>query len=114
MELLVVNGTVVTLGPHREVLPGAQVLIRDGRIVGVGKRLRAGRQAKRLDAEGAAVLPGLIHGHLHAVQTLFRNQAEGLDLLDWLRERIWPLEAAHDAASVRASADLTFFELIRS
>jgi cytosine/adenosine deaminase-related metal-dependent hydrolase len=34
--------------------------------------------------------------------------------MDWLRERIWPLEAAHDAASVRASADLTFLELIRS
>src|SRR5207302_7487505 len=30
-----------------------------------------------------------------------------------LRERIWPLEAAHDAASMRASADLTFAELIK-
>jgi 5-methylthioadenosine/S-adenosylhomocysteine deaminase len=60
------------------------------------------------------VIPGLVHGHLHSCQTLFRNRAEGLELLDWLGERIWPLEAAHDEASMRASAELTFAELIRS
>ena len=65
-----------------------------------------------MDAKGAAIIPGFVHGHLHACQTLFRGRADGLELLDWLRERIWPYEAAHDAASLRASADLTFTELL--
>jgi cytosine/adenosine deaminase-related metal-dependent hydrolase len=39
--------------------------------------------------------------------------ADDLPLLDWLRERIWPLEGAHDEKSLRASADLGLVELLR-
>ncbi|KFA93605.1 5'-deoxyadenosine deaminase [Archangium violaceum] len=115
MDLLLTNGTVVTMNREREVLAEADVLIQDGRIARVGRNIRTrGAGLRVLDVSGKVVLPGLIHGHLHACQTLFRNRADGLELLDWLRERIWPFEAAHDADSMRASADLTFAELIRS
>ncbi|MGQ0506225.1 MAG: 5'-deoxyadenosine deaminase [Myxococcaceae bacterium] len=115
MDLLIANATVVTMNATREVLVGADVLIRNGRIVQVGK-LGKGKQGARrmIDATGQVVLPGLIHGHLHACQSLFRNRADGLELLDWLRERIWPFEAAHDPRTLRTSADLTFVELIKS
>lgn len=100
---------------ERLVLAEADVLVQDGRIARVG-RVPKGRGGVRqvVDARGKAVIPGLIHGHIHTCQTLFRGRADGLELLDWLRERIWPFEAAHDAASMRASADLSFAELIRS
>jgi len=49
---------------------------------------------------------------VHLVQTLFRGLAEDLSLLDWLRTRVWPLEAAHDEASIRASARLGVLELL--
>ena len=115
MDLLLTNGTVITMNREREVLAEADVLIQDGRIARVGRNLRTrGAGLRVLDVSGKVVLPGLIHGHLHACQTLFRNRADGLELLDWLRERIWPFEAAHDAESMRVSADLTFAELIRS
>lgn len=115
VDLLLTNGTVVTMNREREVLAGADVLIQDGRVARVGRNLRIrGGGIRVLDVTGQVVLPGFIHGHLHACQTLFRNRADGLELLDWLRERIWPFEAAHDADSMRASADLTFAELIRS
>lgn len=61
---------------------------------------------------GGAVLPGFVQGHVHATQTLFRGLADDLPLLPWLRQRIWPLEHAHDAASTRISADLTCAELL--
>lgn len=100
---------------EREVLADADVLIQDGRIARIGRGLKVRGAARRvIDVAGQVVMPGLIHGHLHACQTLFRNHADGLELLDWLRERIWPYEAAHDADSMRASADLTFAELIQS
>ncbi len=114
MDLLISRATVITMNPAREVLFDADVLVRDGRIAKVGKKLSAKKGSRRtLDAQGLVVIPGLIQGHLHACQTLFRNRADGLELLDWLRERIWPFEAAHDAHSMRASADLTFAELIK-
>jgi cytosine/adenosine deaminase-related metal-dependent hydrolase len=115
VDLLITNATVVTMNRDREVLELGDVWVEDGRIAKVGHRLRPKKKPRRvIDATGMAVIPGLIHGHLHACQTLFRNRAEGLELLDWLRERIWPLEAAHTPESLRASADVTFAELIRS
>jgi cytosine/adenosine deaminase-related metal-dependent hydrolase len=61
---------------------------------------------------GLVVVPGLIQAHIHLCQTLFRGLAEEQRLLAWLRDRIWPLEAAHDPDSLRASARLGIAELL--
>ena len=116
MDFVISNATVVTMNAERAVLRDAEIVISERRIVKVGPPTRGGKTGARrmLDARGSVVVPGFIHGHLHACQTLCRNRADGLELLDWLRERIWPHEAAHDAESMRASADLTFLELIKS
>lgn len=104
---------------HARVWPSAQsdviedgsVLVRKGRIAKIGKfRYRADVE---IDAGGALAMPGLIQTHVHACQTIFRGIAEDLPLLPWLRNFIWPMEAAHDKASLRASALLTFAEMIR-
>lgn len=65
------------------------------------------------EGRGRLAVPGFVQGHVHCCQTLFRGLGDDLPLLAWLRTRIWPLEAAHDAASVRASAALSFAELLR-
>jgi cytosine/adenosine deaminase-related metal-dependent hydrolase len=109
-ELLIRGGQVLTLDDARR--EGAfDVRVASGRIVEIGSDLPVG-QARVLDASGAAVLPGFVQTHIHLCQTLFRNLADDLLLLDWLRERIWPLEAAHTAASLRASAELGIAELL--
>jgi 5-methylthioadenosine/S-adenosylhomocysteine deaminase len=59
------------------------------------------------------VLPGFVQTHLHLCQTLFRGAADDLSLIDWLRKRVWPMEAAHTAESIRASARLSIAELVR-
>ncbi len=104
------------MNASREVLRDAEIVIQGNRLAKVGPRSRAPKKGVRrvVDVRGAVIIPGLIHGHLHACQTLCRNHADGLELLDWLRERIWPFEASHTFESMRASADLTFYELIRS
>src|SRR5262245_5096228 len=95
------------------------LLVQDGVIAARGEAvapalasLPRGRAGESYDASGAFVLPGLVHGHLHLCQTLFRGLAEQSDLLTWLRESIWPLEAAHDEASLAASVRLGACELI--
>ena len=57
-----------------------------------------------IDARGGYVLPGFIQTHIHLCQTLFRGYADDLPLIDWLRTRVWPMEAAHTPASLRAAA----------
>jgi len=98
-DLLVRGGTLLTLDPRARVLADCDLLVRDGRIVALGAELEPPPAARRLDARGGLVLPGLVQGHVHLGQTIFRGLAEDRRLLAWLRERIWPLEAAHDRDS---------------
>ncbi len=111
--VLLRGGEVLTLDScNRE---GAlDVVLAEGRVQAVGKRLRAPRGAHIVDCRGTLILPGLIQTHVHLCQALFRNAADGLPLLGWLQQRIWPFEAAHTPRSLRASADLGLAELLLS
>lgn len=101
--LLLAGGTLLTLDARATVFSDTDLLIENGRIAALGRNLPAPAGALRLDVRDRIVLPGLIQGHVHLGQTLFRGLAESRRLLAWLRERIWPLEAAHDDASAHAS-----------
>ncbi|HUB08313.1 MAG TPA: 5'-deoxyadenosine deaminase [Myxococcales bacterium] len=105
------GGQVVTMDRRRRVFEG-DLLLAGGRIAALGPRLRTPRGARVVDCRGKAVLPGLVQAHVHLCQVLLRNRADGLELLDWLRRRIWPMEAAHDARSLRFSARLGIAELL--
>src|SRR5438874_11815993 len=104
------GGTVVTMDAARTVRRGG-VLVEGDRIAQVG-RASAPRGAQVIDCAGKAILPGLIQAHVHLCQTLFRNQADGLDLMDWLEQRILRYEAAHDERSLAFSARLGIAELL--
>ena len=111
MSLLIRNGTILTMNDAFEVIEG-DVSIRDGRIAAVGQLRTTRPTIASSTPAGALVMPGLIQTHLHLCQTLFRGLADDLVLMDWLRTRVWPLEAAHTEASLRASARLAACELL--
>ncbi len=111
MSTLIRGATVVTMDDAGTIL-GADVRIDGRHIVEVAPGLVPRPGEDVIDAEGCALLPGFVQTHIHLCQTLFRNLADDLALLDWLAQRIWPLEAAHDAESLRASADLGIAELL--
>ena len=47
-----------------------------------------------IDGNGrVALLPAFVNCHTHAAMTLLRGLGEEKPLMDWLKERIWPLEA---------------------
>ena len=89
------------------------VSIRDGTIAAVAPSITQPHDVV-IDAHGGFVLPGLVQTHIHLCQTLFRSYADDLPLMDWLRTRIWPMEAAHTPASLRAAARLATTELLLS
>lgn len=90
----------------------ADLVVAGSRITAIAPHAAAPADAEVLDRRGCYVMPGLVQTHVHLVQTLFRGLAEDLVLLDWLRRRVWPLEAAHDEQSVRASVRLGIVELL--
>jgi 5-methylthioadenosine/S-adenosylhomocysteine deaminase len=109
--ILIKGGTVVTMDESNSIVRG-DVLIRDGHISQIGDQIETGG-AHVIDAAGCAVLPGFVQTHIHLCQTLFRGAADDLALIDWLKQRVWPMEAAHTAESIRASARLGIAELVR-
>ena len=112
MSLLIRGGTVLTLNDHWDVIEG-DVSIRDGRIAAIGPNL-TGAHDRVVDARGGYILPGLIQTHIHLCQTLFRGYADDLTLMDWLRTRVWPMEAAHTPETLRAATRLATTELLSS
>jgi 5-methylthioadenosine/S-adenosylhomocysteine deaminase len=95
----------------RDVVRG-DVWVRDGRIAAVGDVPPDARAESTIEAHGRILLPGFVQTHLHLCQTLFRGLADDLPLLDWLRRRVWPLEAAHNDRTLRTAARLAAAELL--
>ena len=110
MSVVIRNATIVTMNDGLDVLSG-DVYIDGDRIIAVGTvgNVQADRT---INAAGGFLLPGFIQTHVHLCQTLFRGYADDRALLDWLRQRIWPMEAAHTASSLAASARLAASELL--
>ena len=109
-SILIKGGTLVTMDTKNSIMQG-ELLIDDGRIASVGATAKLADVI--IDATDCAVLPGFVQTHVHLCQTLFRGAADDLSLIDWLKERVWPMEAAHTAESIKASARLGIAELIK-
>src|SRR2546425_5624699 len=110
-SILIKNGTIVTMDEADSIVRG-DLLVRDGRVSEVGKKTSSGAD-ETIDARGCVILPGFVQTHIHLCQTLFRGAADDLALIDWLKKRVWPMEAAHTKESIRASARIGIAELIK-
>lgn len=79
-KLLIRGGHVVTMDPELGDLPGADVLVVDGRIAAVGPDLGGSDAtgsvdtvgAEVIDATGTVVVPGFVDTHRHTYQSLVR------------------------------------------
>src|SRR5687767_14206157 len=105
------GATILTLDPARTIVEG-DLVVRGGRIVAIGGTTP--EPAVRVDCRGTLLVPGFVQTHVHLCQALFRGLAEEAELLTWLRGKIWPLEAAHEADSLAASARLGLTEAMKN
>jgi len=110
-QLILRNALIVTMNEKGDVFSG-DILVNNDRIADVAPHIRVPGVAV-FNAQDLLVLPGFVQTHIHLCQTLFRNLADDLSLLDWLRQKIWPYEAAHIPETLRLSARLGLAELIR-
>jgi cytosine/adenosine deaminase-related metal-dependent hydrolase len=111
-ELVFRGGTILTIDARHHVRAG-DVAIKDGAIVQVGGDYAATeRDYEVVDCAGCVIMPGLVQSHVHLCQTLARGRADDLELLDWLRQVVWPYEAALDERAMTAAARLACAELL--
>lgn len=111
-ELLFRGGTILTIDPNHRVLAG-DVASVDGTIVHVGGDYTPQTgDYQIIDCAGCVVMPGLVQAHVHTCQTLARGRADDMELLDWLRNVIWPYEGKLDEAAATAAGELACAELL--
>jgi len=117
IDLIVAGDHVVTMDGDRPVLENGAVAVDDGFIVAIGpleEITRRYRARETLDGKDRVVLPGLINGHAHSAMTLMRGIADDRELMDWLRNYIFPTEVRFvDAEFVRIGTELACWEMIR-
>jgi 5-methylthioadenosine/S-adenosylhomocysteine deaminase len=113
--LLIDDAIVVTLNDDHDVFFDGAVAVDDDRIVAVGTsadvRARVPEGTQVIDAEGGAVLPGLVDLHYHTA--LGRGWADHLPLAENLNRFWYPLVRAIDPEAVYWGALLSYVESIR-
>lgn len=109
LKTLIKDPLIVTMDQLYMVLEG-NVLVEDDRVSYLGPEQPTADRI--IGGRGMMLIPGLVQTHVHLPQAIFRGQADDLELLAWLKERIWPLEGAHDEETVYYSALLGLGELI--
>lgn len=91
-DLIIKNGTVLTMNADKDVIQAGVVVIKDKRIVAVGSNelLATYSSNVTIDAERGIVMPGMINTHTHVSMAVFRSLAD--DVPDRLQRYIFPLE----------------------
>jgi cytosine/adenosine deaminase-related metal-dependent hydrolase len=114
-DILITNGTVITMDPERRVLERGAVAIQGDRIVAVGDSdtLARSHPAPRvIDASRKVVMPGLIDGHAHAGHGLVKTLGGGRgDLWYQACERIYTVGSTEEYW--RAEALLSALERLK-
>ncbi len=117
IDILIRNGSVLTMDPEDTLIENGAVAVSADRIVEVGTEdaLTASFQAaKTIDAQGGIIMPGLVNTHTHAAMTCFRGLADDLPLMTWLNDYIFPAEAKLTFDIVYQGSRLACSEMILS
>lgn len=112
-DILLRDGYIITMDAQRRVFELGSVAIEGDRISAVGKEVRE-RADVVIDASGKAVLPGIINAHTHLSMTLLRGVADDMPLMEWLENKIWPIERNLRGQDCCAGALLGCLEMIKS
>lgn len=118
METILIEKADYLIKNSDEVIKDGSLIIDGGEIAWVGRHGEVGVEDfdidKKIDGSGKIVSPGLVQIHVHLLQTLFRGVADDLELLDWLNERVLPMEAKISEKGIYYSSLLGLLELIKS
>ena len=113
LDLLIKNARyAVTSNQGDEILEGASIGIKEGKIAYIGKD---SPEAKAIyDATDKLISPGFINSHTHLGMSLLRGWAEGVNLQGFL-ERVWAAEGAiMDEATCELGTELGALEALLS
>lgn len=115
MRIRFYNARILTMADGFSVQEG-ELWVEGNRILSVGKR--PGRQDydwdREIDARGNLLMPGFKNAHTHSGMTFLRSYADDLPLMDWLNEKVFPMEARITAEDIYHLDKLAILEYLTS
>src|SRR5215471_17156185 len=120
-DILIGNGTVVTLGSRNELIENGAVLVHAGLIQAIGKDVTLRQvypDAEYINAQDGLIMPGFLCTHTHFYSAFARGMAIPGDpprnFLEILERLWWRLDKLLTLEDTRASAEICMVDAIRS
>ncbi len=79
-------------GSGAVIAGGAIDIDTGGRIVAVGREADLEAPEGSVNRTGGLLMPGMVNAHAHGPMTLLRSAGDGMPLMHWLTEAVWPRE----------------------
>lgn len=116
MKILIKNIMIVTMESREKIIKNGYIIIDNNNIKKVSEGQYEGpiKFEKIIDGKNHLAMPGLINSHTHAAMTLLRGYGEGLPLMRWLNEKIWPMEAKFKEEHINMGTSLAAIEMLRT
>ena len=90
------------------------IAVLDNKIAYVGPEAPAGfEDAEIIDGQGKLATAGMVNTHGHVSMTLLRSYADDMALMDWLQNKIWPIEDKMNAKDIYWGAMLGMVEMLK-
>ena len=112
MDTLISNVTVVTVNEKQDVLFGAYIGIREGKIAYIGKTAPDCTPKTIIDGTGMVAMPGLVNCHTHLATAPLRNFLDDTARAETL-EQLLTRQDKLDNRAAKASALLAIAECLR-
>lgn len=110
-KLLLKNATVLLEdGSVKET----NILIDNDTIESIGDIDENCQCDKIIDCTNKLAIPGFVNTHTHAAMTLLRSYADDMQLMDWLENKIWPVEAKMKSDDIYWGSMLAIAEMIKT
>lgn len=96
-DILIKNGRIITIDADNSIIENGAVLINSDKItrIGTSDEMAGIKALHVIDANRGIVMPGLVNTHTHLPMSLFRGFADDMQLITWLNEYMFKLEARY-------------------
>ena len=111
MNLLIKNATFVLPDGQTKT---ANIAVEGSKILAIGEAPADFIAEQTIDAKDMLAIPGFVNAHTHASMTLLRSYADDMELMTWLNDHIWPVEAKMISNDIYWGAALAAVEMIQS
>ena len=115
MSILIKNANLISMADNRpKIEEDVDVLIENNYIKKIEKNIFVNEEVKIINAKNKVVMPGFINTHSHIPMSIFRETLDGLNLQEWLKDKIWPMEDKLTKEDIYFGSMLSFIEMIKS